>query len=107
MMKLTMGLATRSVTMLLLAFLFGNLVEGGDISLGSSSHLERVENGLLPAAIIKDEPAVRMGLTERMRHYKVPGVSFAIINNYEIEWAKGYGILEAGTEKPVTTGTVF
>jgi len=33
-------------------------------------------------------------LAERMEHYGVPGVSIAVINNYNIEWAKGYGIMD-------------
>jgi len=38
----------------------------------------------------------KLMLTERMEYYKVPGVSIAIINDFKIEWAKGYGVLEAG-----------
>ena len=48
-----------------------------------------------------------MALSERMQHYKVPGVSIAVINNGEIEWAKGYGVTEAGGTQPVTPDTVF
>ncbi len=36
-----------------------------------------------------------MTLAERMVYYNVPGVSIAVINNDQIEWAKGYGVLEA------------
>ena len=46
-------------------------------------------------------------LFDRMEHYKVPGVSLAVINNDEIEWAKGYGILEVGSDKTVTPDTLF
>jgi len=48
-----------------------------------------------------------MSLAGRMAHYGVPGVSFAVIQDYEIEWAKGYGVLEAGSEEAVTLGTLF
>jgi len=48
-----------------------------------------------------------MNLIDRMAYYKVPGVSIAVINDYQIEWAKGYGVLEAGKDQPVTTETLF
>lgn len=46
-------------------------------------------------------------LVDRMEHYNVPGVSIAVINNDEIEWAKGYGTLEVGSNKSVTPDTLF
>jgi len=46
-------------------------------------------------------------LADRMEHYNVPGVSIAVINSDEIEWAKGYGTLEVGSNKFVTPDTLF
>jgi CubicO group peptidase (beta-lactamase class C family) len=37
----------------------------------------------------------------------VPGVSVAVIDDYEIKWAKGYGLLKNGEEQPVTPKTLF
>ena len=48
-----------------------------------------------------------MPLSERMRHYLVPGVSIAVINDGRVEWAKGYGVAEAGGSEPITADTVF
>jgi len=48
-----------------------------------------------------------MDLSERMEYYNIPGVSIAVINNFEIEWAKGYGVLVAGSDEPVTATTLF
>ncbi|MFC2004821.1 serine hydrolase domain-containing protein [Chloroflexota bacterium] len=42
-----------------------------------------------------------------MEGYHVPGVSITVINNYEIDWAKGYGICEDGDSEPITTNTLF
>ena len=67
--------------------------------------IESVEQGLL--ADLSDPPRKRMNLVDRMAHYKVPGVSIAVINDYQIEWAKGYGVLEVGKDQPVTTDTIF
>jgi len=80
-------------------------------SAGSSdldARIRRVENGLLEMGangqVLGREG---MSLAGRMAHYGVPGVSFAVIQDYEIEWAKGYGVLEAGSEEAVTLGTLF
>lgn len=72
-----------------------------------SQRIERVENGLLPPAVLKGEPPVRMGLADRMQFYKTPAVSIAVINNGRIEWARGYGVLEAGGKERVTPETLF
>jgi CubicO group peptidase (beta-lactamase class C family) len=42
-----------------------------------------------------------------MRYYGVPGVSIAVVNDGKLEWAKGYGIREAGATDAVTTETLF
>jgi len=46
-------------------------------------------------------------LTERMEYYKVPGVSISVINKYQIEWNKAFGIMDANTKEPVNTETIF
>jgi CubicO group peptidase (beta-lactamase class C family) len=73
----------------------------------SNERISKVENGLLLPVQIKGQPAERMQLAARMEYYKVPGVSIAVINDYKIEWAKGYGVLEAGEARPVTIETLF
>jgi CubicO group peptidase (beta-lactamase class C family) len=48
-----------------------------------------------------------LALAARMAFYKVPGVSIAVIDQGRIEWAKGYGVLRAGSPAAVTTGSFF
>lgn len=71
------------------------------------SRIVALENNLLPAAINSGSEPGAMVLPDRMRHYHVPGVSIAVINDGRIEWAKGYGVAEAGASEPVTADTVF
>jgi CubicO group peptidase (beta-lactamase class C family) len=71
-----------------------------------AGRIQRVENGLLPAVRIKGQTSA-MNLSERMAHYKVPGLSVAVINEGKIEWARGYGVIERDTGKPVTAETLF
>lgn len=49
------------------------------------------------------------GLTieELMARFNVPGVSIAVIHDFEVHWAKGYGIADAVTGAPVDTETLF
>jgi CubicO group peptidase (beta-lactamase class C family) len=42
-----------------------------------------------------------------MDYYDVPGFSVALIDQEEVAWAKGYGVLETGGDKLVTDETVF
>ena len=69
------------------------------------SRIERVEKGLLPAVLIKGDPG--WAIQERMKHYKVPGVTVAVIQDFKIAWAKAYGVKDTETNEAVTTETLF
>jgi len=71
------------------------------------SRINAVENNLIVSVINTGSDPAGMSLSDRMHHYQVPGVSIAVISNGEIEWAKGYGVIEAGGTQPVTPDTVF
>ena len=71
------------------------------------TRIQAVENGLLPSIIIQHRPAPVMRLTDRMAFYRVPGISIAVINNFAIDWAKGYGVASVSTGKEITTQTLF
>src|SRR5262249_55201574 len=59
-------------------------------SVSQQSRIRRIENGLLPAVLIKGERQRGMGITDRMRHYKVPGVSIAFFDHGMIAWTRTY-----------------
>ncbi len=46
-------------------------------------------------------------LQEVMDKYHVPGLSIAVIRDFEIHWAKGYGISDVSTGGPVENDTLF
>lgn len=66
-----------------------------------------VENGVTTAIVAKGHPPVKQTILERMNTYHVPGVSVAVIHGYQIEWAKGYGVMDRSTNEPVGTETLF
>lgn len=72
-----------------------------------TQRVARIENGLLPAVLVKGEPDVAAKIEARMAHHKVAGLAVAVINNFKIEWAKGYGVIEAGKPEPVDEQTLF
>ena len=71
------------------------------------ARIARVEGGLLPGIVVAGAPPAAMRLADRMAFYKTPGVSVAVINDGRIEWARGYGVTEAGGNTPVTPRTRF
>jgi CubicO group peptidase (beta-lactamase class C family) len=69
--------------------------------------IEAVECGLLLVSREPGRPVQKRDLIERMKYYKVPGFSIALIDQEKVAWTRGYGVCEAGCEEPVTPGTVF
>ncbi len=70
-----------------------------------ADRIATVENSLIPYVPVAGMTG--WNLQERMRYYKVPGVSVAVIHNYTVDWAKGYGLADTTARKPVTTETMF
>lgn len=71
----------------------------------TDAQIKRVEQGLLSAVLIKGDPS--WSIAERMKFYKVPALSIAVIKDFKIEWAKTYGVKDLETNEPATTETLF
>ena len=54
----------------------------------------------------KEQP-LRLSLPQLMELYKVPALSIAVIDDYKVVWAKGYGTIGTGSTAPVGTHTLF
>lgn len=81
--------------------------ENTAVTVDHTAHIDAVENGLLPPFLARGEPRPQWSIAERMAHYKVPGVSIAVIVDGKLAWAKGYGMLDAAGTKQVNTETLF
>ncbi len=46
-------------------------------------------------------------IAQLMDRFKVPGISIAVIRDFEIHWAKGYGTRDVETNEPVDVATMF
>jgi CubicO group peptidase (beta-lactamase class C family) len=72
-----------------------------------SARIKRVEKGIAPIPLSATDPATSLNIEKLMQLYKCPGLSVAVIDNFKIAWAKGYGVTAAGSGTPVTVHTLF
>lgn len=83
-----------------------------------TERIRRVETGILPLPAASNKQSTQplavaaqlstrtVTIAERMRQYRIPGLSVAVIDEGRIEWAKGYGVAEQGGAA-VTSATLF
>jgi CubicO group peptidase (beta-lactamase class C family) len=67
--------------------------------------IKLVENSL--AGWVQTGSNDTWNLSDRMKKYNINGVSIAVIHNYQIEWAKGYGFADVFENRQVTENTLF
>ncbi|HSM11449.1 MAG TPA: serine hydrolase domain-containing protein, partial [Lysobacter sp.] len=71
----------------------------------TEARIARDNQGLRPAvSIVGDET---WSLTERMRHYGVPGVAITVIDDHGVAWTRVHGLADRETGAPVRTDTLF
>jgi CubicO group peptidase (beta-lactamase class C family) len=66
--------------------------------------IKRVENNLAGRVKVDGKAYT---ISDRMAFFKVKGLSIAVVNNYKVVWAKGYGWADEKEKRPVTTETLF
>ena len=67
--------------------------------------IHEVEQNLGARFVIAGKP--RPTLQQRMAYFHINGVSIAVVHNYKIEWARGYGWADSAEQRPVTPQTLF
>ena len=71
----------------------------------AAPRIARIEHGLFLGARIEGDPG--LALADRMRAHHVHGLSIAVIHDYRIAWARGYGVADVESGKAVTDTTLF
>ncbi|MBW3467009.1 serine hydrolase domain-containing protein [Arthrospiribacter ruber] len=73
------------------------------------AEIKEIESSLITSIQVDGDPSVKYTIEERMDHYKVPGLSIAVIKAGKLRWAKGYGIANNLDHKKVavTPNTLF
>jgi CubicO group peptidase (beta-lactamase class C family) len=67
--------------------------------------IKQVENNLIGTIMMEGDS--QWTIENRMNYYKIKGVSVAVIHDYKLEWAKGYGWADDSAKTPVTVKTLF
>jgi CubicO group peptidase (beta-lactamase class C family) len=67
----------------------------------------RIDRLLRPAVRIADRPDTAFEILDRMRYWHVPGISIAVVDDFRIVYARGFGVTEFGGSTPVDTTTLF
>ena len=88
----------RQITFLLLTLFTGQAYTQ---SKQEQDRILQVENNLVPCVHIQGFRG--WNIRDRMKDYKVPGLSIAVIKDYKIDWAKSYGLADTVKKIPVTT----
>ena len=68
------------------------------------ARISRVENGLMSPVRIKGDKG--WNILDRMKFYRVPGVSVAVFDDHRVVWTKGYGVADVETGEPVTENSL-
>ncbi|HSI48538.1 MAG TPA: serine hydrolase domain-containing protein [Ideonella sp.] len=76
-------------------------------STADEARISRVAQGLSTRVVVKDSPNRKMAIAERMAFHQVPAVSIAVIDHGQVAWARAYGVLDAASQRPATTTTLF
>lgn len=83
------------------------LAQSGQSDFDLNARMQRVEDCIPSISLGDSEPPLQLNIQKLMQFYKVPALSIAVVDNFKIAWAKGYGVTEAGGTNPVSTHTLF
>ncbi len=90
----------------IVALFYGLAEMTGQTSYPNATKMEikQVENSLAGRLKIDGKG---YNVLDRMKHFNVKGLSIAVVQNYQMIWAKGYGWADEKGKRPVTTETMF
>ena len=87
-----------------LCFIISILLAQKPYSKETKEQIKHTESNLFSRIILNGKAD---NILARMAYFKVKGLSIAVVNNYKIVWAKGYGWADEKEKRPVTTATLF
>jgi CubicO group peptidase (beta-lactamase class C family) len=102
----TNNIAMKSIVILAFVAYFAPLTQAQTTySKETLRKMQEVETSLTTNLILNKEPPAT--IAQRMAEYNVKGMSIAVIHDYKIVWAKGYGWADEASKTAVTTETLF
>lgn len=92
-------------TILYTLFLFAFLIINGQ---GQEDRIKSVESNLHFQTFTEtDISTLGRSIYEKLKAYKIPGASVAVINDGKIDWTKTYGVLDANTDEQINENSLF
>lgn len=90
-------------------FIFLIVLLFDQLTFGQISKIIKVENNLTETRelIFEDSIISKYNIVDRMKFYKIPSVSLAIINNGKIEWTKTYGYADIEMKRLANSKTLY
>jgi CubicO group peptidase (beta-lactamase class C family) len=73
----------------------------------NAERIQRIEQNTAIISMGENKPPLKLSLHELMDKFNVPGLSIAVIDDFQIVWVKAYGVIGAGSKTPVTPKTLF
>ena len=73
----------------------------------TGKRIKAAEKGLMRAVYLKGLKPEKLTLSERMKFYKVSGVSIAVLDGSKAEWVRAYGERDAQTQQAMTPDTLL
>lgn len=72
-----------------------------------AARIARVEAGLLPPVVLRGRKVEPMALSDRLDHYRASALSLAVIDDYEVVWARAWGTVALDRDQEVTPESLF
>lgn len=72
-----------------------------------SALVQRIETSLRRLVRVSGQTDSTFALADRLTYWHVPGLSIAIVDDFRIVYAKGFGVTESGGSTRVDTTTLF
>lgn len=107
-MRLLIGTTAVGIAFVWMAAMSVNCHDAGAVGKYSKkveAEIKQVENSLSGA--VKFDGSSGDNILDRMAFYKVKGLSIAVVEDYKVVWAKGYGWADENQRQPVTDKTMF
>jgi CubicO group peptidase (beta-lactamase class C family) len=76
-------------------------------STDAAERARRWEANAASIALNEKDPPLRLSLAQVMETYRIPGFSIAVVDNFQVVFAKGYGVISPGSPSAVTSKTLF
>ncbi len=69
--------------------------------------IKLVEHGLIGRFYLAGRPRPAYSIAARMKLYRVPAVSIAVVEDYHVAWARAYGLRDVASNAPAQPTTLF